>query len=345
MLIHPVAQLFPMLPESELKQLADDIKANGLQQPVIMQDETLLDGRNRIAACRLAGVHPTFKQHKGDPVAFIISANIHRRHLSESQRAMVAAKLANMRQGERTDIKPYCQSNKVSQKQAADLLSVNPATVSSAKRISSESPELAKQIENGTLTIGAAKRELKREKYQARVKSHKPTPITTNEPVLPDVILADPPWQYDFSETGNREIENQYDTQSVGTICGHKPDTQKSAILFLWATAPKLHEALTVLSAWGFEYKTHAVWDKKKIGMGYWFRGRHELLLVGTKGSPRIPQDADRVSSIFEEPRGAHSKKPECVYEWIEKAFPVESKLEMYCRKARKGWSVWGNEA
>src|SRR5262249_17330856 len=104
-----------------------------------------------------------------------------------------------------------------------------------------------------------------------------------------DLILADPPWQYDVRPPGNREIENEYHTCTLPTIVRHRPHAAADAVLFLWATAPKLLEALHVMKAWGFAYRTHAVWDKDKLGMGYWFRGRHELLLVGTKGSPATP--------------------------------------------------------
>jgi len=87
MKIHPVAALFPMLSESELRELADDIVANGLQQPIVMQGDTLLDGRNRIAACKLAGVEPGVTQYTGgSPVAFIIGVNLKRRHLDKGQR-------------------------------------------------------------------------------------------------------------------------------------------------------------------------------------------------------------------------------------------------------------------
>jgi len=88
------------------------------------------------------------------------------------------------------------------------------------------------------------------------------------------------------------------------------PDS-KNAVLFLWATAPKLREALKIMASWGFEYKTHAVWDKKIIGMGYWFRGQHELLLIGVKGRGVPPKEQNRYSSIIQEKRGEHSRKPE----------------------------------
>jgi N6-adenosine-specific RNA methylase IME4/ParB-like chromosome segregation protein Spo0J len=162
---------------------------------------------------------------------------------------------------------------------------------------------------------------------------------------LPDLVLADPPWRYDFAETDNRQIENQYPSATVEEICAMIPKTEKNAVLFLWATVAKLREAFEVMDAWGFEYKTNAVWDKQKIGMGYWFRGQHELLLVGTKGSYSPPEQAMRVSSVFREARGKHSEKPECVYKFIESAFPVAVKLEMFSRKQRDGWIAFGNEA
>ena len=162
---------------------------------------------------------------------------------------------------------------------------------------------------------------------------------------LPSLVLADPPWKYAFSETDSRQIENQYPSATVDEIISHKPETQPDCVLFLWATVAKLQEALEVMNGWGFTYKTNAVWNKEKIGMGYWFRGQHELLLVGTKGKASPPDTAKRVSSVFNEPRRKHSEKPECVYSWIENAFPTCKKLEMYCRNKRDDWMTWGNEA
>lgn len=162
---------------------------------------------------------------------------------------------------------------------------------------------------------------------------------------LPQLILADPPWRYEFSKSDTRQIENQYPSATIEEIISHEPETANDAVLFLWATVAKLKEALDVMDAWGFDYKTHAVWDKEKIGMGYWFRGQHELLLVGTKGNISPPEAEQRVSSVFREARGQHSEKPNCVYEWIESAFPNLVKLEMYCRNPREGWYVFGNES
>lgn len=163
-------------------------------------------------------------------------------------------------------------------------------------------------------------------------------------PGLYDVILADPPWQYDFSKSSSRDIENHYDTMSLVEIKNLKVPAKKNAVLFLWATAPKLLEALEVMEAWGFKYKTQAVWDKKIIGMGYWFRGQHEILLVGVKGKVSPPVAAVRVSSVLSFKRQEHSKKPEFVYNMIESYFPSSKYLELFARHKRVDWSSWGNE-
>ena len=187
------------------------------------------------------------------------------------------------------------------------------------------------------------RRILKRQEHAAKVsRARRSVPAKTDGPY--QLVLADPPWRYEHCEADNREIENQYGTASLEQIFKQSPNTTDDSILFLWATAPKLEEALQTMKAWGFSYRTCAVWDKTKIGMGYWWRIQHELLLVGVKGSPGCTPECERVSSIFVETRGHHSAKPICVYKWIERAFPTMTKLEMYCRNPRSGWSSWGNE-
>ena len=163
-----------------------------------------------------------------------------------------------------------------------------------------------------------------------------------NKPYV--VVCADPPWKYSFSKSGNRDIENHYPTMNVADICNLKVYTAPDSVLYLWATAPKLVEALTVMAAWGFTYKTNAIWDKQIIGMGYWFRGQHELLLVGTKGNISPPNQSTRTSSIFSVRRSTHSSKPSEIRQHIETWFPSVLKLEMFARDYYTGWDVWGNE-
>lgn len=175
-----------------------------------------------------------------------------------------------------------------------------------------------------------------------------PESLMDNKPTLNgkfDIIYADPPWKYNFSETEKREIERQYPTMEIAEIKNLQIPTFDNAVLFLWATAPKLKEAIEVIECWGFEYKTCSVWDKEIIGMGYWFRGQHELLLVGTKGEYSLPEEGIRISSVYKERRTKHSKKPDYYYEVIEKYFPNGRYLELFARQQYNNkWTVWGNE-
>lgn len=168
-------------------------------------------------------------------------------------------------------------------------------------------------------------------------------------PPLPDgiynVIYADPPWMYKFSETYSRSIPVHYCDMSLQDICELEVPSADNSILFLWATNPKLEEALQVVKAWGYEYKTNRVWVKDKIGLGYWVRGQHELLLIATKGNVSTPVPMVRRSSVLEAPRTQHSAKPHEVYEMIEFYFPNGKYLELFSRNQREGWMMWGLEA
>ena len=113
--VHPAAAVFPLLADEELRNLAADIKEHGLNHPIVLdKNRVLIDGRNRLAACNLAGVEPSFTTLADgvDPIAFILSENIYRRHLSKGQQAMtvvMAAQLSAggkfaMRRGEARDL-------------------------------------------------------------------------------------------------------------------------------------------------------------------------------------------------------------------------------------------------
>lgn len=161
------------------------------------------------------------------------------------------------------------------------------------------------------------------------------------------VLYADPPWRYEFSKSDSREIENQYPTMTleeikaldVPSIC------HEDAVLYLWATSPKLLDALEVMEAWGFTYRSQAVWVKDKIGMGYWWRNQHEILLVGVKGNFPPPVSDMRVSSVHNAPRFEHSEKPVYFAQQIERWYPDMAKIELFSRSPRVGWTAWGNQA
>jgi N6-adenosine-specific RNA methylase IME4 len=207
-----------------------------------------------------------------------------------------------------------------------------------AKGGSKKAEKLVGKMASGSSTTAAAAKQVAREEHVSLV-----------APPLPDgvfnVILADPPWQYQFSETESRAIENQYPTMDLDDIKKLQIPSADDSVLFLWATAPKLEEALQVLNAWGFGYRTCAVWDKEVIGMGYWFRNQHELLLVGVKGNFHPPDPEIRISSVIRQKRSEHSRKPECIYGILESMFPQGKFLELFARQnKRPDWMIWGNQ-
>lgn len=157
------------------------------------------------------------------------------------------------------------------------------------------------------------------------------------------VIYADPPWAYtNKAERGTPE--NHYPVMTIDDICALEVPAADDCILYLWATAPLLPEALRVINEWGFAYKSGAVWDKDKIGVGYWFRGQHEHLLVGVRGRVVPPPQELRVSSVYREPRRGHSRKPDHIRRLIASWYPDVPRLEMFCRHPAPGWTAWGNQ-
>ena len=164
---------------------------------------------------------------------------------------------------------------------------------------------------------------------------------------LPDgkyqVFYADPPWQYSNSGFA-QSAANQYPTMPTDSICLFPISdmAMDDSVLFLWVTSPLLPDGLRVMGKWGFEYKASMVWVKDRApGIRFWVDTRHEILLIGARGSfmPRETFD-----SVHEEAVTRHSKKPEEYYAMIESMFPNAKMIELFSRNARDGWEAWGNE-
>ncbi len=376
--IHQIAKIFPVMSESEFIPLKQDIAKNGLLEPIWLYEDKVLDGRHRYSACQETGIAPRFRVYDGnDPIGFVVSLNLKRRHLNESQRAMVAASLANMPAHRPSDKSANLQT---SQTQAADMLQVSTRSVATAAKIERDATqELVDAVRAGSISLNLAAQvaELPKEQQKEivargekeilqaakKIRNEKADAVRNtrlntiakisqeNKPLegigrFP-VIYCDPPWRYEYIETESRAIENQYPTMSLEEICALSINeiALDDCVLFMWATSPKLEEAFKVLAAWGFAYRTCAIWDKEVIGMGYYFRQQHELLLVATRGNVPAPPPTARVSSILRVKREQHSKKPQAMAEIIEAMYPTLPKVEMFCRNKRDGWSVWGNQS
>ena len=164
-------------------------------------------------------------------------------------------------------------------------------------------------------------------------------------------ILADPPWQFQtWSPKGKgRSADRHYQTMTVSEIMLMPVSVlaARDSVLLLWTTWPHLRDAMTVISYWGFVYKTLGfVWVKVKdgqsqVGTGYWTRANSEPCLLATCGHPhRLNRD---VPQIIAEPRREHSRKPDCVHERIEQLVSGPY-LELFARKRVRGWKAWGDE-
>ena len=160
------------------------------------------------------------------------------------------------------------------------------------------------------------------------------------------LIYADPPWRYDNEPMGDvaRAVEEHYTTMALEDIKALPIPAANDCVLFLWATVPMMPEAIEVMKAWGFTYKSMSSWIKDKFGIGYWVRSQCEHLLIGVRGKVPSPARGRQFPAFIEAPRRGHSEKPNIFAEHIERLFPNVPKLEMFAREKRDGWDVWGNE-
>ena len=211
------------------------------------------------------------------------------------------------------------------------------------RRVSAES----KQIRANQQKIKHAVRLTKMEIVAERGRKTAPT----SDALVYPVYYADPPWRFGAwsEETGhNKSAENHYPTMPTPEIIelmqkligGNHP-----AVFFCWATNPMLHDALQVMEACGFTYVHHWIWDKVVAGTGYWGRDCHELLLIGRRGEVAAPLPGTQPNTVYTERKTDHSVKPDFFAEQIERLFPDIAKIELFCRRPRKGWDAWGFEA
>ena len=176
------------------------------------------------------------------------------------------------------------------------------------------------------------------------------------------IIYADPPWRYQNGGVPQAGVDAQYPTMSLEQIKSLpvKNITDNPSVLFLWATFPQLQEALEVIKAWGFEYKTLGFsWLKTNkdgtpfFGVGYYAKSNQEVCLMGVRGKVHPLVKSNKVSSVIITEKTRHSKKPAIVRDKIIKLFGDLPRIELFARKPQDqlfedksfdGWDVWGNE-
>jgi N6-adenosine-specific RNA methylase IME4 len=350
MKFHQLANLFPMMEPTEFKALVEDIKQNGQLHPIVIWEDQILDGRNRWRACEKLNIEPKYTTFDGsDPFSFVVSLNLHRRHLSSSQRAAIALSFEEhfakeaariQRTGKKINLTQkveYGRNERTAASQAAKLLRTNRTYVSTAKKIREISPVLFQEVLAGKQSL-----------HQAIKKARQLHP--KNTPALEgtfEVLYIDPPWTYTGPASLAVLAQNRYGTMTQKELIQLgdkiKDITADDAAIFLWTTNIKLPEALQLLELWGFSHKGQIIWNKINSNAleGHWLRLKHEILLLGSKGQ-LTPKS--KPPSVISTERTRHSKKPGVFAEWIEKMFPEQSKIELFARSSRAGWTVWGDE-
>jgi ParB-like chromosome segregation protein Spo0J len=178
--VHPACALLPMMTQASLREMADDIAAHGQQQPVILYDGQLLDGRNRLMACEIAGVEPVIQEFTGDdPLRWVLSLNFHRRHLTDSQKSIVGARaeelLAERKAAAQAAPEPVLEEEETppeppkpasdreirrqARETAAALVNVSPSAIARGRKlIDNAVPELVGAVARGTVTLTQASR-------------------------------------------------------------------------------------------------------------------------------------------------------------------------------------------
>ena len=349
--------MWDKLPKVEFEALRDSIRENGLFEKLVLnQDNVLLDGHNRRDALHALGIPVTEdlveRKHFDnvlDEKIFIMLVNLQRRHLNDYQKTEKAKPLEDLytekaiqRQlnGTLSSIEDKGRAGELT----AKVIGVSKATYERAKKIRDEGTEDEKNEARSKkrMVSKVYNKIMKRQKLEkAKEAGSPPLPLGKY-----DIILADPPWQYGYEGSQRGKADIHYATLPTQKICDLEVPSAENAMLFLWVTNPMIPDGLRVLKSWGFEYKTNYVWVKDKIGTGFYNRSKHELLFICRKGDFTHPTDADRLPSVIEAPRRAHSEKPEVVYDMIEALYPRRAYLELYARPKtkREGWTMWGLE-
>ncbi len=222
----------------------------------------------------------------------------------------------------------------------------SPTTCARVLAIAKQRPDLFSRVVAGEMSATEAARQAKRDRVAERCGA---LPTSTRY----RVIYADPPWEYGDTRAGlagyaATAAADHYPTMSVKELCALdvRELADDDAVLFCWATFPLLDDALTVVKAWGFSYKTAFVWSKGRANLGHYHNASAELLLVATRGSclPDAEAREDQVQAVKR--TGRHSEKPEHFRQLIDRLYPHGRRIELFRRgDVPEGWDTWGNEA
>jgi ParB-like chromosome segregation protein Spo0J len=276
---HEAACIFPMMSDQEIDSLSQDIAANGLQVPVEIFNGQIIDGRNRWMACLKAGVDAeTIEIDVDDPVAYVLSLNLHRRHLDETQRAMVAgrskalyeeaAKERQLRKPKSVPVNLPEQTGDARDK-AGESVGVSGRSVDhAAKVIASGSKELNEACDSGKVAISAAAKlaELPKAKQNEVIRKAREENVPLKKAVSKAAKHVTPKPNSDWSES---ELERREIVESGGTVLANKR-TDKN--LLNWASAEGLLTPIDRGTPWGNPFIVDADGDRDEVCDSYaWY--------------------------------------------------------------------------
>ena len=264
-------------------------------------------------------------------------------------------------QGKRTDLINDNEANLLSiidkkskdttphntQKEVAADLGWSTGKVAMAAVVKNKANEKTKEkLRRNEVSINQVYKEIKQEKREQDIEKQKADIEAENLPEINqkfDVLAFDPPWPYGrkFDPETSR-VANPYPEMSINEIKKIEIPCKENSIMFLWTTHQFLPDAFDILKEWGFSYKATMVWNKEKIGMGFWLRMQCEFCLLAVKGRPIW--DITDWRDIFSEKRREHSRKPDVFFDTIDKNFSWASKIEYFSREKREGWTIFGND-
>ena len=379
---HPAADLFPMLDEKRLQELAEDISQAGQREAIRLFDGMILDGRNRYAACKKMGIEPRFEQVDPsiDPFAYVWSLNGERRDLTADQRYLIWKRVnensdawkaeqkrirdaGNKARSESAIGVPYAPKGghrkaekvvpqvveppsrkKKTNEAKATASKTNRGAVERMDALDKHRPDLAEKVFLGELPAAAAIRQMKQDQVVENLEDIATKQAKEAEGVY-DVIVLDPPWKMEKIErdVAPNQVGFDYPTMSEDELAQMEIPCADDCHVFLWTTHKHLPMAMRLLDAWRMKYVCTFVWHKPGGFQPFGLPQYNcEFALYARRGTPQFV-DFKNFPVCFNAPRGAHSEKPEDFYEMLRRV-TAGRRLDMFNRRVIDGFDRWGNE-
>jgi N6-adenosine-specific RNA methylase IME4 len=377
---HRFANIFPLLEGAALTELADDIRQHGLREEIWTFQGKVLDGRNRLAACTLAGVPPRYREFLGTAIEalyFVQSKNLKRRHLTSSQAAVVALDFEKLEQGvveaERAaarqrekagkgadgsggrgrkkslvnDLTRVSRQDNAARTDAklAEAHGTNRQYLADVRKIAAVRPAAIAEIREGKKTVPQVKKEIARAEMFKQLESIEAQKAKALKGIY-DVVVIDPPWPMEKIERDCRpnQVGLDYPVMTLAEIGNLKLPAADDCHVWLWTTHRFLPEAINILSIWGLKYLCTFVWKKpggfQAVGLPQF---NCEFVLYARKGAPKFI-DTKAFNVCFEAPRCGHSEKPEAFYESVRRV-TAGRRADLFSRRKIDGFDAWGKEA